>query len=273
MHRIYANPGLSTDLALLAASGQVTAYEHGLAVRTPLAPDYFFGNLLILSQRPAENDLARLEGDFARLIDTPPTIAHRTFMWPESDTETDAVDLGAFAAHGYDTTVCRVLQVRPEALHVPVVAPALTVRPFAVQRDWDDWHRMHLANMPDPADGASQRYLAYQQANFRRLIDQGHGDWWGAFDGDEQVGNLGLFIFDGVARFQTVITAPAHRNRKVCRTLLRTVVEHYAGRAAQFVIVADETYHAAALYESIGFRRHARLASLCRTPDKDRPAA
>ncbi|MFP3588373.1 hypothetical protein SCB29_32745 [Paraburkholderia sp. SIMBA_055] len=98
------------------------------------------------------------------------------------------------------------------------------------------------------------------------LIERGLGNWWGAFIENEQVGSLGLFFFDGIGRFQTVITGAQHRNRNVCKTLMTEVIGLGAGQSDRLVMVADETYHAGAIYEAIGFRQQGRLASLCQEP-------
>jgi ribosomal protein S18 acetylase RimI-like enzyme len=108
--------------------------------------------------------------------------------------------------------------------------------------------------------------MAHQQTAYKTLIDRGLGNWWGAFIGDEQVGSLGLFFLDGIARFQSVITAPQHRNRNVCKSLMAEVIRRTAGRSHQFVIVADEAYHAGEIYEAMGFQRQGRVASLCQEP-------
>jgi predicted GNAT family N-acyltransferase len=108
--------------------------------------------------------------------------------------------------------------------------------------------------------------MAHQQLAYKRLIERGLGNWWGAFINDEQVGSLGLFFLDGIGRFQSVITGPEHRNQNVCKTLMSEVIRRTAGRSDQLVIVADEAYHAGNIYEAIGFRQRGRLASLCQVP-------
>jgi hypothetical protein len=150
------NLGLATDLLLHTETGVVESRDDYIVVRTPDAPEYFFGNMLVLPQRPLGSDLKRLEHDFAHLIGTLPLIAHRTFAWSES--ADSVVTLDAFVEQGYDATVCWV-----------------KARPFAAQQDWDHWSRMQLADMRNPTDITSQRYMAHQQTAYRRLIDRGLG--------------------------------------------------------------------------------------------------
>ena len=265
-HFFSDNLGLATDLWLHTETGMVESRDDYVVVRTPAAPEYFFGNMLVLRQRPLAGDLRRLEDDFARLVGTPPLIEHRTFTWPEADD--DVITLDAFVEQDYEATVCRVLVSRPEDIGRVSINPLVKVRPFAVQRDWDNWSRMQLDDMPNPLDVTSQRYMAYQQIAYRSLIERDLGNWWGAFIDDEQVGSAGLFFVDGIGRFQSVITEPKHRNKNICKTLVSEVIRLNAGRSERLVMVADESYHAGAIYEAMGFRPQGRVASLCQEPGR-----
>ncbi|MFM0397287.1 GNAT family N-acetyltransferase [Paraburkholderia phytofirmans] len=258
------NLGLATDLMLHTEIGMVESRDDYIVVRTPDAPEYFFGNMLVLQQRPSASDLKLLEHDFGRLVGTPPLIAHRTFAWPES--ADSVVTLDAFVEQGYDATVCRVLVAHPAEINPVATNSLVKVRPFAMEQEWDDWSRMQLADMPNPMDITSQRYMAHQQRAYRSLIDRGLGNWWGAFIEDEQVGSLGLFFLDGIGRFQTVITGAQHRNRDVCKTLVTEVIRLSAGQSDRLIMVADETCYAGTIYEAMGFRPQGRLASLCQEP-------
>jgi hypothetical protein len=258
------NLGLATDLLLHAETGMVESQDDYVVVRTPDAPEYFFGNMLVLEQRPSEIDLKRLESDFAEFVGIPPLIAHRTFAWPER--ADSVVNLDAFVEQGYDATVCRVLAAHPNDIRPVATNSLVEVRKFGTQRDWDDWSRMQFADMPNPSNITSQRYLAHLQTAYRTLIARGLGNWWGAFINDEQVGSLGLFFFGGIGRFQSVLTAEQHRNRNICKTLVSEVIKLTAGQSDRLVMVADESYHAGALYEAMGFQLQGRVASLCQEP-------
>ncbi|WP_028226913.1 GNAT family N-acetyltransferase [Paraburkholderia ferrariae] len=265
MNVLSDNLGLATDLSLYRESAISEAQDNYIVVRTPDAPDYFFGNLLVLPRRPVADELERLEHDFGRLVGMPPAIAHRAFTWPEG--AKGAVEVEAFVQQGYDLTVCRVLAAHPREIHPVAINPEVKVRRFESQQDWDDWSRMQLADMPDPDDIRSRLFMANREAVYRQLIGRGLGDWWGAFIGDEQVGSLGLFFLDGIGRFQWVITSERHRNQKVCKTLVTEAIRMTEGQSKRLVMVADEAYHAGAIYEAMGFRPQAqRVASLCQEP-------
>lgn len=267
MHRhrqLQENLGLATDLLLHAEIGSVSHDDRYVVMRTPQAPDYFSGNMLVLPARPSQDERQRLEDDFSRLVGAPPTIAHRSFVWPEADDT--PVELEAYTAHGYDAQVCSVLVAERNAVHSAVTNEAVEVRLLESDRDWADWTRISLAVMADPESDVSLRCVDFQRSAYRRLIERQWGNWWGAFIDGEMVGSLGLFFFGRIGRFQSIVTRDDRRNRRVCRTLLTEVVKRAAGARDRLVIVADEAYHAIRLYESLGFVREGRIGTLCQAP-------
>lgn len=265
MHRqIQENLGLTTDLLLHAEIGSVSHDDRYVLMRTAQAPDYFSGNMLVLPARPSQADRERLEADFARLVGTPPAYVHRQFAWPEGIGTLS--DLDAYVAHGYDAGLFSVLVAERNAVHSNAINEAIEIRLLDSDRDWDDWARMSLANMPDPESDVSRRCVDFQRSAYRGLIERQWGNWWGAFIDGEMVGNLGLFFFGRIGRFQSIITREDQRNKGVCRTLLTEVVKRAAGARDRLVIVADEAYHAIRLYESLGFVREGRIGTLCQAP-------
>jgi predicted GNAT family acetyltransferase len=78
------------------------------------------------------------------------------------------------------------------------------------------------------------------------------------------VADLGLFVIDGVGRFQSVETLPEFRRRGICGTMVYQVANYGFERlgAKRLVMIADEFYHAAKIYESVGFRPTERQVGL-----------
>lgn len=255
------NLGLETDLWLHAETGSVERRDDCIVVLTPDTPEYFFGNMLVLPQRPSDLDLPDLESQFTNLVGADPRIAHRTFTWPESGDS--AASLDTATSRGYELTICDVLVAHPHDIVPAPKHPRVTIRALESQADWDVWSALQLADMPNPLDTTSQRFIAHQQRAYRSLIDRGLGHWWGAFIDGEHAGSLGVFFFGGIGRFQSVITAPAFRNQGVCKTLVTEVLRLTRDRANAWVIVADESYHAGKIYRSLGFKPQGRTGSLC----------
>jgi hypothetical protein len=64
-------------------------------------------------------------------------------------------------------------------------------------------------------------YLARRNAGWRDQITKGIGQWFGAFDGDRIVAQLGMFHDGSLARYQSVEIRASHRRREICSALLR----------------------------------------------------
>jgi GNAT superfamily N-acetyltransferase len=107
-----------------------------------------------------------------------------------------------------------------------------------------------------------------------RARPPGAGAWYVAIDADQVVGSMGIVVTGGRgararrARFQAVDTALSHRGRGICSRLLVDAARHAVATygAEWLVIVADPDYHAAGIYESVGFRPVERVCGVCRPP-------
>jgi len=90
---------------------------------------------------------------------------------------------------------------------------------------------------------------------YRQMSEQGDGAWFGAFFGDRVVGDLGVFVRNGLGRFQSVGTHPDFRRQGICSTLVYQAALYAFSNfdAKILVIAADQNDYAYRIYESIGF--------------------
>jgi len=103
---------------------------------------------------------------------------------------------------------------------------------------------------------AAYRAFSGRVARHRRsLVRAGLGVWNAAFSGDQLVGSMGVFVFEGRGRFQSVDTHPDFRRQGICGRLIHdtalSAFEKFGAR--ELVMVADENHHSALIYESCGF--------------------
>lgn len=231
-------------------------------LRTPSAPSYYSGNLLLLAEPlvPAQ-------------VDTWAAVFHDTFRdsgvrhvrleW--TGPEPTAADRAAYQAAGYELTT--ILCLTAEA-PVPVerLNPALEIRPL---RDEDSGRLKRFLLDAQPDWGAA--FLDYMTANILLRHRELEGNWWlGWLDG-RVAGSMGLFFDGPLGRFQSVDTHPAFRRRGVARTMVAHLTQHGFARpqTERLVIAADQDYFAVRLYEQCGYRTlHPQYELFKPTPDE-----
>ena len=248
------NSGYRTDAIFHEDHGYVKEKDDYFVIRTPSNPTFHWGNYLLFKSPPARDSYEKwLEihyREFGR------EQKHIAFGW-------DAVVTGfveIFESHGFtlnDSTVLR-MQELPELQRINT---EIEIRP--VIEDWE-WLAVTEAQIkegfPGESDEGYREFKTRQMDNYRASQDRGRGHWWGAFIGGELVGDMGLFFSpDGkTGRFQAVETAPAHRRKGICQTLLSHVIRDAFEnkKTEELFIVAERNSIPERIYQSVGFLQH-----------------
>lgn len=255
---------LQTDIFFWRATGTVTDRGEYLVVSTPASPGWYWGNLLIFDRPPGPGDFERWNDLFRHEFGDNPKIEHVLFSWPVRPGDEPAVEPFLDAAFELEPEVALTTDM---VVPPPHMDPDVEVRVIEREEEWEALLEMQLRSRKERFERESfARFLRMRQAHYRGLIDAGHGHWYGAFLGDRLVGGLGLFRTNDIGRFQEVATDPDYRRRGVCGRLVHEVSRRALdeGYVRSLVMVADENYHAARIYERLGFRPNERAAALCR---------
>ena len=246
--------GHRTDLIFARYDGVVEDKGDYLVIRTPSNPDYWWGNYLMFSQPPAEGDADKWLRLFRQEIGEPPEVSHIVLAWDSTNGEAGRIEpfLGRGLEKHFDI-VLSTSEVKPSK-HPNAEAE------FRQLKTDDDWQRavelQVISRDEEYKDEAGYRaFREKQMRRYRAMSQDGLGGWFGAFLEGELVADLGLFRDGSLGRFQNVETHPRYRRRGLCGTLV-----HYAARVGlddwgldTLVMVADPEYHAARIYESLGF--------------------
>ena len=258
--------GLQTDLLFWSANGTVADRGSYLRIETPSNPGYYWGNLLLFERPPVEGDCGRWQALFEEEFRHQPAIRHRLFGWQMEGDDVGVVE--PFLEAGFEVETNLVLlagEVRPP----PRVNTEIEVREIGTDAEWQAVINCQVG-CRHPRFSVEQftPYIERRFGDYRRLIREGRGNWYGAFLGGRLVGDLGLFHADGdTGRFQYVETDPAFRRRGVCGTLVYRVARLGLERGLRtLVMVADAEYHAARIYESVGFTPREKYSFCCLYP-------
>ncbi|HEY3530943.1 MAG TPA: GNAT family N-acetyltransferase [Nocardioides sp.] len=257
-----ASLAFRTDLAMLEHSGsEIEDRGTHLVVRTPDNPAYWWGNFFLLSTPPSDADEAR---SWVATFETQfPGARHRTFGVDGQAGTID--DLAPFAEIGLDVDLSAVMTAT--SVHEPPRPNTdATYRPLDSDSDWAQ--QIEVARAGEDV-GYELPFVTARTAAQRRLVDAGHGAWWGAFEGDRLLASMGLFTASpGLARFQSVKTHPDARGRGLAGTLVHRVSRYGYDElgAHTLVMVADPDYLAIRIYRSVGFAETERQLQAERKP-------
>ncbi len=251
----------TTDLGLVRVGGRVEERESCWVVHTPASPGFYWGNFLLFRDAPRSGDEERWLGTFQRELGAH-GLRHCLLAW---DRPNELGDIRGFLALGFELDQCAVLTTN--AVHPPPrPLTGMTVRPLKTDAEWEEAAALQGEAFSERrADPSAVREFAVAQMRwYRTLLSHAEGNFYGGYIENRLAGTLGLFRFGRFGRYQLVGTHPEFRRRGVAGTLVYEVGREALATAGvdTLVMAADATYHAARVYESVGFRPRETLYAL-----------
>lgn len=245
-----------TDLIFAEFSSEIFDRGHYTAIRTPTNMDYHWGNLLIFEQPPQKGSMQTWIDTFNREFPYYDNDSnHFLFTWnpeltPKDDVLTEFLDFGFALDRGV------VLQTG--VLHPPrYFNSSIEIRPYKSPDDWNNALTFCLKNRDAVYEKQSfDRFKRSQFSLYQQMSAVGQGNRFGAYLDGEIVGDLGLFHKNGLGRYQNVMTHPSHLRQGICSTLVFQAGMHAIKewQVNSLVMEADADYHAARIYQSVGFK-------------------
>jgi len=260
--------GTRTDLFIVRFEGQVTHEPSYVVVRSPGNPTHYWGNYVIFDRAPRPGDAPAWLDVFAREIGAPPEVRHVLLAW-DAPVDGDA-DLSEFERLGFTVEKNVILAASADAVHAPPrVSDEAEFRVITTDEDWAQVLECQVASRPDGfEEGPYRAFKELAMAKYRRMSDAGLGAWFGLVLDGRVVADMGVYVDGTLGRYQAVGTHPAYRRRGLCGTLVWKAARYAREQwgVEQLVMIADEEYHAAAIYESVGFRPVEHRLALLRFP-------
>ena len=246
--------GYRTDLIFPKFDGQILDRGDYLVILTPTNPTFYWGNFLLFSKPPIAGDLENWKSIFAKEIGPPTKVEHLAFGWDTMHGEMG--EIKPFLDAGFNLSQTVVLSTERVAVP-PKYNPEIEIHPLTEDWEWEQATQNQLACRPPEHSLIDYEiFKRDQMQRYRQMTRDGRGFWFGAFLDNRLVAELGIFSDGNIGRFQQVGTHPDYRRRGICGTLVYQV-SRYAFenmKVETLVMVADENYHAARIYESIGFQ-------------------
>lgn len=240
---------IASDVMVEFGKTVVEQQPDRLLLRTPSQPDFWYGNALVLPHFSAdvEAQIAQFQADF-------PGAAHVCIQWDVPDLR---ADLSGFEAAGFDIDDSDVLALTGDLRRCDQPS-GITARPLAGDGDWQQAEELqHRTGVDEDgyAEAPHRAYVRDRMAARRAQAQAGRGVWFGAFDGDLLVADMGIYSDGRLARFQSVETRPSHRRRGICAALVGEAVCWIRARfpQADILIVADRNGDPGRIYRRCGF--------------------
>ena len=251
--------GRGSELVIGLYEGELIERDSYFVLQTPSNREYFWGNYLIFKSAPKPGSLVEWKRIFDEEFPCYKEPHHYAFTWLEPVN----IELPEFKEEGFEYERTTVL-IADSIIKSKNMNQEVEIRKLDTDEDWEMVYEIGLL-CADP-NLIKEDYKVFQRSkisNYRAMIRDSHGHWYGAFIGKQLVGDLGLFFKDGIGRYQAVQTHPDHRGQGICQRLLyESALEGLtSGRAEQLVILADPDYFAKKIYEKVGFKEHEELYS------------
>jgi hypothetical protein len=266
--------GYRTDLFVCAFDGIVEDRGRYIVVRTPSNPGFWWGNYLLYPDAPGARAAERGHDgswldDHAREL---PNISATLLAWDRPDGTRGEVE--PFLSDGFELDEGKILTATSADLQrAPRHASDVEVIPLRDDADWSGAERALTNAFAANRSGTLEDlrdFVVRQCARYRAMQERALGQWYGARVDGEIAAALGVVRDRELGRFQLVGTDPRFAGRGVCSTLVHDAAQLTLARPeiATLVMAADAHYHAAKVYESVGFRPTEHLVAIIKKPPK-----
>ncbi len=256
--------GYRSDLIFIDFDGKIEDRGSYLVVKTLSNPNFFWGNLLIFDRPPLKSDFQQWLDLFKKEF-TDPSTYHVTIAWDSQSGEVGEVS--DFLQNGFELQKQMVLstsKVNPP----PHLNSRLVVRPLESIHEWDRMIEIQTdaaAAHPHLPRHEWESFYRAQSERYRKMANAKKGLWFGGFLENELVAGLGIFHDCKIGRYQIVCTHPNYARQGICGTLVFKSAQYALQnlKLKQLVMCADQDYHAARIYESVGFRFDQKEHGVC----------
>lgn len=240
---------VASDFLVMEGRSVFDWHKDRAVQRSPAEPDFWFGNRTVFFAPPDDPaaQIAQAQRDV-------PDVAPSVITWDIPDLNPE-VFRAALEAEGYEVET-GVTLIGTQAAR-PGVPDCVQFREITRTADWQAVVELQTQIMVE--EGYSPETIPpYMTSTFerrRKISNAGRGAWFGLFDGDLLVADMGVVWSPEIVRFQSVETRDTHRKRGLCSALLGEVSAFARAKTpkATQVIVSEANSPAARVYARAGF--------------------
>lgn len=242
---------LLTNMIFARNESEIIERESYIVVKTMSNPTFHWGNYLIFKRAPVDGDIVNWMNIFQKEFSHYKKFEHYVFAWDELSEPKSA----EYLSYGFElqkSVSLKSTQVNPPKHY----NKDLTVRLLTSAEDWEAALELQVSTR-DPKFSYEEykEFKTNQDKSYQKLIAQKRGGRFGVFKEGKLIADLGIYFEGELARYQSVVTHPEHRGIGACGTLVyesgKYALENWGVKT--LCMEADPDYHAARIYESVGF--------------------
>lgn len=259
--------GIETNILMDSFLANVIEKDDYIVVQTPKRPNYFWGNYILMKEPPCKGDFKEWVSIFEAEIGERRVKGFCAMTFDLATNEN--FDVSDFLENGFKVEVDKILTTNK------VVEPIkfnskLTIKEYDLSKNIESYVEVHFdENWAYGSEDKQKEFLREQAMDFSTLIDKKVARRFGGYLNGKLVTDLGVYWNDNVTRFNSISTHPSFRRLGACSTLVYKVSKDLLiqNPSKTLVMQADEDYHAALIYESIGFEPKEKVIAIEWTDD------
>lgn len=251
--------GLKSDLMFLEWTSDIKDRGEYLKIETIDNPKYFWGNLLVFNRPPQASDYLHWIEIFKTEFSKNPEIEHITFTW---DIFGSKPDLSLFLENGFNKE--EVIVLTCSEIKKQFDNNSIQLKKIETNEEWEQVINLQFQTGIETDGYLPEKYRPFIQQKFehyKKLIDNGHGEWFGAFQSGVLVSDLGLFGNKEFMRFQSIETKTSHRKQGIAQNLIEFASHQLISE--NYIIQALHDGPAIDMYMKIGFNIKEVLTGVC----------
>ena len=224
-----------------------------IVIQTPERLNYFWGNYILMKEPPSKGDFKNWVNVFDSEIGKRSEKGYCAITFDLGVNET--FDVSEFLEHGFRVEVDKILTTNKVVEPIKLNSE-LIIKEYDLSNDIDSYVEVHFdENWAYGSEDEQKQFLKEQALEFSSLVDKNVAKRFSGYLDGKLVTDLGIYWNDNVIRFNSISTHPLYRRLGACSTLVYKVSKDLLNQnpSKTLVMQADEDYHAALIYESIGF--------------------
>lgn len=245
--------GAQTNFLMDSFLADTLEKDDYFVIKTPKRPNYFWGNYILMKEPPYLGCFQKWIELYEREIGSRENLGFCSITFDYDDRK--PFDTSDFKENQFRVGIDKIL-IAEKVIKPRKINENLVIKEYDLENHLKDYVEVHFD--PDWVYGSETDQLEFVSAQgeeFASLIKMGSAKRFGAFLNDKLIADLGIYWDDNVVRFNSISTHSLYRRQGACSTLVyqvsKSLLEKWPHKF--LVMQADEDYHAAAIYESIGF--------------------